>query len=246
MKEFATSSTQIKISLKYNLRQLKEITSRNFNHFCQRTTNYQKSQLRQDLFVLFVTNFKQNGYFIEAGASDGITSSNTFTLEKNFNWNGILIEPGTYWKESLNKNRTCHIGYKAIWRENESVLFNEVQNKPTLSHISSVDPNSWMFDINQETKSQYAVQGITLLDLLDHYDAPNVIDYLSLDTEGSEYDILSVFDFSKYDIKIITVEHNYSSNREKIFNLLQDKYTRVLTEMSGKEDWYIRNHSLAF
>jgi FkbM family methyltransferase len=222
------------------MRLLEKITPRNFNHFCQRTTNYQKSQLRQDLFVLFVTNFKQNGYFIEAGASDGITFSNTFTLEKNFNWNGILIEPGTYWKESLNKNRTCHICYKAIWKENSSILFNEVQNKPTLSHISSVNPNSWMFDINQETKSQYVVQSITLLDLLDYYNAPNIIDYLSLDTEGSEYNILSSFNFETYDIKIMTIEHNYSPNREKIFDLLQDKYTRVLTEVSGKEDWYIK------
>lgn len=224
------------------MRSLKEITPRNFNHFCQRTTNYQKSQLRQDLFILFVTNFKQNGYFIEAGASDGIIFSNTFTLEKNFNWKGILIEPGTYWKELLSKNRTCHIGYKALWKENSSVLFNEIQNKPILSHISSVDSNSWMFDINQETKQQYIVPSITLIDVLNHYNAPNVIDYLSLDIEGSEYDVLSVFDFSKYDINIITVEHNYSPNREKIFNLLQDRYTRVLTEVSGKEDWYIKNN----
>jgi FkbM family methyltransferase len=222
------------------LRPLKEITSRNFNHFCQRTTNYQKSQLRQDLFVLFVTDFKQNGYFIEAGASDGVTFSNTFTLEKNFNWQGILIEPGTYWKESLSKNRICHIGYKALWKENSSVLFNEIQNKPILSHISSVNLNSWMFDINQETKQQYVVPSITLIDVLNHYNAPNTIDYLSLDIEGSEYDVLSVFDFIKYDINIITVEHNYSPNREKIFNLLQDKYTRVLIEVSGKEDWYIK------
>jgi FkbM family methyltransferase len=222
------------------MRLLEKITPRNFNHFCQRTTNYQKSQLRQDLFILFVTNFKQNGYFIEAGASDGVTFSNTFTLEKNFNWNGILVEPGAYWKESLNKNRTCHICYKAIWKENSSILFNEVQNKPTLSHISSVNPNSWMFDINQETKSQYVVQSITLLDLLDYYNAPNIIDYLSLDTEGSEYDILSSFNFETYDIKIMTIEHNYSPNREKIFDLLQDKYIRVLTEVSGKEDWYIK------
>jgi FkbM family methyltransferase len=222
------------------MRSLKEITPRNFNHFCQRTTNYQKSQLRQDLFILFITNFKQNGYFIEAGASDGVTFSNTFTLEKNFNWQGILIEPCLYWKELLSKNRTCHIGYKALWKENSSVLFNEVQNKPTLSHISSVDSKSWMFDINQETKSQYVIPSITLIDILKYYDAPNVIDYLSLDIEGSEYDVLNSFDFETYDIKIITVEHNYSPNREKIFNLLQNKYNRVLTEISGKEDWYIK------
>ena len=222
------------------MRQLKEITPRNFNHFCQRITNYQKSQLRQDLFVLFVTNFKQDGYFIEAGASDGVTFSNTFTLEKNFNWQGILIEPNIYWEESLSKNRTCHIGYKALWKENSSVLFNEILNNPILSHISTVDPSSWMFDINQEKKQQYVVPSITLLDILNHFNAPNNIDYLSLDIEGSEYDVLSSFDFETYSIEILTIEHNYSPNKEKIFNLLQDKYTRVLTEISGKEDWYIK------
>ena len=222
------------------MRLLKDITPRNFNHFCQRTTNYQKSQLRQDLFVLFVTNFKQDGYFIEAGASNGVTFSNTFTLEKNFNWKGILIEPNIYWEESLSKNRTCHIGYKALWKENSSVLFNEILNNPILSHISTVDPSSWMFDINQEKKQQYIVPSITLLDVLNYYNAPNNIDYLSLDIEGSEYDVLSSFDFETYNIEIITVEHNYSPNREKIFNLLQDRYTRVLTEVSGKEDWYIK------
>lgn len=224
------------------MRQLKEITPRNFNHFCQRATNYQKSQLRQDLFVLFVTNFKQDGYFIEAGASDGVTFSNTFTLEKNFNWEGILIEPNIYWKEPLSKNRTCHIGYKALWKENSSVLFNEILNNPILSHISTVDPSSWIFDINQEKKQQYTVPSITLVDVLNYYNAPNNIDYLSLDIEGSEYDVLSSFDFETYNIEILTIEHNYSPNREKIFNLLQDKYTRVLTEVSGKEDWYIKNN----
>ena len=97
-----------------------------------------------------------------------------------------------------------------------------------------------MFDINQEKKQQYVVPSITLLDVLNYYNAPNNIDYLSLDIEGSEYDVLSSFDFETYNIEIITVEHNYSPNREKIFNLLQDKYTRVLTEISGKEDWYIK------
>ena len=121
-------------------------------------------------------------------------------------------------------------------------MFNEILNNPILSHVSTVDPSSWMFDINQEKKQQHTVPSITLLDVLNYYNAPNNIDYLSLDIEGSEYDVLSSFDFETYNIKILTIEHNYSPNREKIFNLLQDKYIRVLTEVSGKEDWYIKNN----
>lgn len=223
------------------MRQLKEITHRNFNHFCQRLINYQKSQLRQDLFVLFVTNFKQNGYFVEVGACDGIIASNTLTLEKEFNWNGILVEPGICWQMALAQNRNSLIDFRAIWDKNELILFNEVQSKPTLSHIFSINPNDWAFDTRNQNPTRYTTQSVTLLDLLKEHNAPLIIDYLSLDTEGSEFNILNVFDFDLYDIKIITVEHNYTDNREKIYSLLKDKYTRVLTEVSGKDDWYIKN-----
>ena len=60
-----------------------------------------------------------------------------------------------------------------------------------------------------------------LLDLLAAHNCPREIDYLSIDTEGSELPILNAFDFSKYDIKIVTVEHNYCEpDRQQIHDLL--------------------------
>ena len=52
-----------------------------------------KSQLKQDLNVLEYYNFKKRGYFVDIGASDGISLSNTYMLEKDYNWNGICVEP---------------------------------------------------------------------------------------------------------------------------------------------------------
>jgi hypothetical protein len=80
------------------------------------------------------------------------------------------------------------------------------------------------------------------MDLLISYDAPSKIDYLSIDTEGSEYEILSKFDFNRYQFRIITCEHNMNDSREKIYKLLSSKgYSRVCTELSKCDDWYINN-----
>ena len=86
-----------------------------------------------------------------------------------------------------------------------------------------------------------SVETISLVDLLKKYNAPKHIDYLSIDTEGSEFDILENFDFNTYSFSVITCEHNYTPMRDKIYDLLTSKgYERKLTEVSRWDDWYIK------
>src|SRR5271165_3354934 len=68
-----------------------------------------RSQLGQDLFVLSELKFKRNGFFCEFGAASGVDYSNTFLLEKEFGWGGILAEPARRWHKSLRDNRNCTI-----------------------------------------------------------------------------------------------------------------------------------------
>ena len=78
-----------------------------------------KSQIRQDLFVISELNLKQNGYFVEFGATNGVDLSNTFLLEKEFNWSGILAEPAKHWQVDLANNRNCNIErlcVEKLWR----------------------------------------------------------------------------------------------------------------------------------
>ena len=79
----------------------------------------------------------------------------------------------------------------------------------------------------------YEVETISLADLLVKYDAPTRIDYLSIDTEGSEYEILRDFDFDRYEFSVITCEHNHTPMREALRALLRvNGYERKYEELS--------------
>lgn len=79
------------------------------------------------------------------------------------------------------------------------------------------------------------------MDLLQEHRAPRDIDYLSIDTEGSEYEVLRNFDFSKYNIRIITCEHNGGPYRHDVYKLLTSQgFLRRYLAFSRFDDWYIK------
>ncbi len=194
------------------------------------------AQICQDLVVLFITGEKRGGFFVEFGATDGISLSNSYLLESEYGWKGILAEPAEKWHAALKKNRQCVIDTRCIYKTSGLNLdFTEVPIGE-LSTISSYI-NS---DEHKRIGHHYKVKTISLLDLLIEHNAPQEIDYLSIDTEGSELEILSAFDFSQYEIRIISIEHNYQLIRDDIFNLLtKNGYKRILEGFSSWDDWYI-------
>lgn len=202
------------------------------------------SQLNQDLVALAVNNFRSNGYFVEFGATDGYSLSNTYLLEKYFGWRGILAEPGKYWHEKLTEKRVdSNIDTRCVWKESGELLeFNEAMDASfsTVDLFSSKDMHSKL----RRKGQNYSVQSVTLVDLLNFWNAPNVVDYLSIDTEGTELEILRAFDWNSYTFNFISCEHNYSSNRESINSILTSNgYHRILEEFSEFDDWYVRDLS---
>lgn len=205
------------------------------------------SQLKQDVLALVLTDFKRNGFFVEFGVCDGLYLSNTVLLEKQYDWQGIIAEPNKSHHESLIKNRSCNIDFKAVFGvSHQYVEFREIENHKDLSGIVETFVNDNHVKTREKEHKTYNVETISLTDLLRTYNAPTHIDFISIDTEGSEFDILSNFEFKDYDVDIFTVEHNFiERNRTRIKTLFDNNnYTRIFTELSQWDDWYISNKFL--
>ena len=199
---------------------------------------HSKSQYYQDILVLYMLDFKQKGYFVEFGADDGISLSNTYLLEKEFCWNGILAEPSKGSHNTLVQNRDVNIDFDCVWHSsNEMVEFWELK----IGSLSGISTGFKNMGRRLKKRKEYTVNTVSLNDLLERYSAPHEIDYLSIDTEGTELEILETFDFSKHSFSVITVEHNFSADRNGQYDLLsKNGYKRILENISLIDDWYVR------
>lgn len=199
-----------------------------------------KAEFRQDLFVLSQLGCKRNGYFVDFGATDGIGGSNTCLLERSFGWTGILAEPARSWHAALARNRTSLIDTRCVWNASgETLSFNEVVGLAELSTIKSYS-GSDMWGERRANGTTYDVETVSLNDLLATHGAPGHMDYLSIDTEGSEFEILRQLDFDRYRFSVITCEHNFTPMRQELHVLLTSKgYVRTLESISAVDDWYV-------
>jgi len=195
------------------------------------------SQLGQDLWVLEKTGYKRGGFFVEFGATDGVLLSNTWLLEREFGWQGICAEPNPKFFELLKQNRRCQVSDQYIGRETgmtvEFILADAYGGSQEFADK----------DEHKDKRDAYAAVGhvatftsISLDDFLQQHLAPCDIDYISIDTEGSEYDLLSRFPFEKWNIHLLTIEHNFTDQREMICQLLEAHGYRR-TEQQW-DDWY--------
>lgn len=199
-----------------------------------------RAQIFQDAFVLHVLGTERPGFFVDFGATDGVSLSNSWLLETAHGWRGILAEPARNWHAALRTNRpAAQIETRCVWSETGAELvFREAAEKElsTIDSFASGDSQAR----NRQTAETYTVTTISLNDMLAELGAPAPFDYLSIDTEGSEFDILGQFDLARYMPRVITVEHNYTPRRRDIHALLTAAgYRRVLTEVSLFDDWYL-------
>jgi len=152
---------------------------------------------------------RRNGIFVDAGAGDGISNSNTLFFEMERAWDGLLIEPIPEIFARMAENRPLpqKLG-EALWKSSGVVEFDVGKNRIPL-------PAS------------------TLTEALDGQAAH--IDYLSLDIEGAEYPVLHSYDWLAHEIEVITVEDK--GGNPLIRQLLTDKGYRYIKRLGSVDVW---------
>lgn len=158
------------------------------------------SQAGQDQLIVELLNGKTNGYFIDLAANDAVSLSNTYSLEKSYDWNGLCIEPNPVYWYNLTF-RDCQVIGAVVGQERmEKVHFRfQAGDHGGISGEGFDNGKRWQ-------KESLLTYTVTLQEILERTHAPIEIDYLSLDVEGAEAFVLKNFPLNKYKIKLITAE----------------------------------------
>jgi len=190
----------------------------------------------QDLWIL--DRVGPSGYFIEVGASDGISASNCYLLEQK-GWSGVAIDPYTPNYPLLIQNRKCEICCAVIDSEERTTDF-LCQTKSLSGHygLSGITDHFPSSQHKQSIIDKYGgvlqkVQTHTLTNVLRLCNAPSHIDYLSIDTEGGDYNVLLGLNFDEFSVSYISVE---CANPQKFIDLLEPHKFRLIYDFKPWPD----------
>ena len=171
------------------------------------------SHTGQDAWVVEVLRFKRDGFFLDFGGFEGLLHSNTFYLEKFLGWQGILVEPNPQPYRSACAVRSCVTINAALYPESRRAIeFTDSHGFSSLLEYQEGDSNR---EIRRGiSEGVISVDTINPTELLTRFRIPEYVDYLSLDVEGAEFDVIKNIDIEKYRIALMSIEHNHQQEKQ--------------------------------
>ena len=198
------------------------------------------SQWEQDRWVnenLF--HDQHRGVFIDVGAHDGVTGSNTLFFEKELEWSGLCIEPNPEVFERLSQNRSSVLVNCCAYDTDGTVVFSKNRGYTQMLRGVVQDYNpAHLQRIAQEQKvkggeTQFIMVPSLRLDTLFERHGIERVNYMTVDTEGSELKVLQGVDFERVRVDVIDVEINYEDERKPIHNFLISKRFVEVARLGG-------------
>ena len=177
------------------------------------------SQSNQDMIALELLQNKRQGYFVELAANHPTELSNTYLLERDYDWNGLCIEPNwQYWNALASIRKCTVIGAVGGGTVSEVIKFRFHPFKRFIGAFGGIVGDNFDNKENPKDENKELIEEsrytVALAEIFDTFGAPSVIDYLSLDVEGAEDLIMTPFPFDKYTFRVLNVERPSKTLRE--------------------------------
>ena len=186
-----------------------------------------------------------NGFFLEIGAYDGVTGSNCLHFEKFMGWDGIAVEPSRTQFGFLQKNRTCQTINKAVGFADDTVEFIEVvEGLMQMSGVNSKEFAGTKSFVEKDKASRTVSYQIETVSVMDMLDGRSEVDFMSLDIEGPELQVLESIDFDALRIRVIAVENNAAGSPK--FRRFFDKVGYSYYDTVGYDEIYFHPGSVDF
>jgi len=205
-------------------------------------------QLFQDLYVQWKLKNKKDGVFFEVGTGHPDFKNNTFSLEQDHGWQGVCVEPNPAFHPMISSTRSSPLETAAIFSQPKSQITLRVYQK--FDAGGGIDDNyEFKPDLeHHDDISWVEAPTISLVDCLKKHSIGKKFDYLSYDTTGNIDDVESITQMLKagYQPSVITVGHNYKSQRSTLCKVLQENgYQQEFDYLSRWDDWYFHSSVLS-
>jgi FkbM family methyltransferase len=171
---------------------------------------------------------KDGGFFVEAGANDGLSQSNTYYFEKIRKWTGVLVEPipDLAKRCATRRSKSTVINAALVSAEfggsdieiNYAGLMSAVQGAFADEELTNRHVADGLCIQGIERSYKIRVPALTLTTILDQIRPRQAIDLLSLDIEGYEPDALKGLDFHKYRPRFLCIEVRDSAAINKVLS----------------------------
>jgi FkbM family methyltransferase len=184
----------------------------------------------------------RNGFFVELGANDGVNQSNTLYFERNKNWKGLLIEPylPNYLKCIKNRSKKNYFFCNACVSFNYKKAFVKLIYNNLMTIPVGVESDLRNQDYVGNGQFIFGAPATTLNKLLKKSNAPKKIDFLSLDVEGGEIEVLKGINHNIFRFKLICVEARNINKIKKYLN----SFNYELKEKLSSADYLFEDKSM--
>tara|TARA_R110002020_G_scaffold24229_5_gene79934 strand:- start:78 stop:896 length:819 start_codon:yes stop_codon:yes gene_type:complete len=197
---------------------------------------HQRAQILQDLaYLKFFEAHPGEGFFVEVGVGDGTHLSNSHLFEKQFGWDGLLVEPNPAFHDRIRASRSASLETSAAF-----------DSAGRMDFVCSGELSGLVAETGRDHHRRegriVAVPTATLTEIFQRHSVPERIQFLSIDTEGAELNVLRGLDFSKYAVDFVAVEHNFdAAKRDAINRLMADRGFRNVSSAAALwDDWFVR------